>query len=499
MRFARLAGALGLGALACAAVLFITRAPGPGLDPDSMSYAGAGELLARTGRLRIPDADWWSADSTEALAQFPPGFSIVIAGTMHLFRPPVQAARVVEAIAALVLVVTVVLLLDQTAGPPAGPIAVLLLAATPALFDNYIRVLSEPLFVACMALALAAMVRRPDRPLLAGLAAAASELVRYAGVSVAIAAVLWAFGTTGTWRIRLERALEAALPVVALRTWWAVRLHAVGVAAPGVSHVQRGLAGAFRDGAITVRDWLTPSVPGEWLRALLALAIVSSGTWLLRRTWRRMPRDARATARRRLFNAAGLLALCYAIVLIFSRAFVGGGIPFDERLLSPLFLLTTVVLAAALRIRWPAWSGAVRTSAALAVMAWTAGGIVLNAEQLGGLQEDGWGYSGTKWQPSREQEWLRTEGSHFAIFSNNPMLVYFLTGRPSRELPDTSDSGTLEDFAGTLEEQHGAVVAFDEDYRRMDPPAFLAAVLGLREVTRLPHMTAWVQKERSTP
>jgi hypothetical protein len=491
----RVVAAVVAGALACGAVLFISRAPAPGLDPDAMSYAGAGESLARTGRLRIPDADWWDTDSTSALAQFPAGFPAAIAAGMGAGLSPVQSARWVEAIAAAVMVVTLVLLLQSTAGTPAGGIAVLLLAATPAMFDNYIRVLSEPLFLMCLALALTAMVRRRERPFFAGLAAAAAESVRYAGIAVGIAVILWAIGRSGRRRERIERALEAALPIVVLHTWWKVRLHAVGAEAPPVTHLQRGIPGTLREGLRSIGEWLTPSVPGTTIRGLLALVLFLGAAWLVRRTLRRMPRDARATGRRRLFNAAGLLALCYAGVLLFSRAFVGGGIPFDERLLSPLFLLATVIAAACLRIRWSAWSGRVRAAVAAGVLAWAVGGTLVNLDQLEGLQEDGWGYSGSKWQASPEQRWLQAEGDRYQLFSNNPMLVYFLTGRPSRELPDTADAATLRDFAGTLEEQHGAVVGFDESYRPMDPAGFLAAVLPLAPLAQLEHMTVWIPKE----
>jgi hypothetical protein len=75
------------------------------------------------------------------------------------------------------------------------------------------------------------------------------------------------------------------------------------------------------------------------------------------------------------------------------------------------------------------------------------------------------------------------------------MLVYFLTGRPSRELPDTADAGSLRDFRGTLEEENGAMIGFDEDYRRMDPAAFLAAVLPLHPLARFDHMTVWTPGE----
>ena len=59
MRWNRVMVAWLLGALAFGGVFHVSRAPAPGLDPDAMSYVGAGESLARTGRLRIPAADWW--------------------------------------------------------------------------------------------------------------------------------------------------------------------------------------------------------------------------------------------------------------------------------------------------------------------------------------------------------------------------------------------------------------------------------------------------------
>jgi hypothetical protein len=492
----RLVAALVLGALASAAVVYVSEPPAPGLDPDAMSYVGAGQSLAGIGRLRIPDADWWDADSTSALAQFPAGFPITIAAGIGAGLAPVQAARVVEALSAFGLVVVIVLLLDGTAGAPAGLLATLLLAATPAVFDNYIRILSEPLFLLLLALTLAAMTLKPERPWLAGLFGALAELVRYSGVALGVAAVLWSLGRGGAWRARIERALEAALPIVAVRTWWTVRLHSVGARAPGFDHLQRGVPRTLREGARTIAEWLTPSVGNAGLRWCLAVAALVAAFWLLRRTWARMPRDGRATARRRLFNGAGLIALCYAAVLLVSRGFVGAGIPFDERLLSPLFLLATIALAACVRIRWPAWSGGMRAGTATVLVLWAIGGALVNLDQFNGLREDGWGYSGSKWQPSAEQHWLRTEGRRYPLFSNNPMLVYFLTGRPSRELPDTADAETIDDFAGTLEERHGAVVGFDENYRRMDPPEFLAAVLGLKPIARFEHMTVWIPEEQ---
>ena len=68
-----------LGAVAFALALTITDPPGPGLDPDALAYMGAAESLAESGAYQIPTAKWASADSTAALAHFPPAYSTVLA------------------------------------------------------------------------------------------------------------------------------------------------------------------------------------------------------------------------------------------------------------------------------------------------------------------------------------------------------------------------------------------------------------------------------------
>ena len=83
-----------------ARALWVTAAPGPGLEPDSMSYVGAAERLVRHGSLDVPTAYWWEPDSTSSLGSFPPGFSLAIAISTALGVAPVQAARLVIVVAA---------------------------------------------------------------------------------------------------------------------------------------------------------------------------------------------------------------------------------------------------------------------------------------------------------------------------------------------------------------------------------------------------------------
>src|SRR5215469_14910652 len=91
---------LTLGALAFGLVLLGTQPPGPGLYGDSAGYMGAAESLARHGTLRIPFAPYVSADSTSPLAQWPPGFPVLIAGPMLAGASATTSARLVVAASA---------------------------------------------------------------------------------------------------------------------------------------------------------------------------------------------------------------------------------------------------------------------------------------------------------------------------------------------------------------------------------------------------------------
>ena len=187
----RLAPAALLGIAAFALVLVVTDPPGPGLDPDAMSYMGAAESLAAHGAYRIPAADWTSADSSSPLAHFPPGYSTALAVPVALGMAPPQAARLVDALAAAVTVVTLVLVVGSATTTLAGEALGGALIVTPAMATVHLSVLSEPLFLALLTLTLAAMVYAPDRPLRTGMAAALGAMVRYAGASLVGAVTLW--------------------------------------------------------------------------------------------------------------------------------------------------------------------------------------------------------------------------------------------------------------------------------------------------------------------
>ena len=356
-------------ALAAAwATLEITEPPGPALDPDAMAYLGAGISLASGHGLRIPSSLWFIADTTAPLSHFPPGFSTTIAAGITAGLTPVNAARFIEAAAAATTVAFIAFLLLE-AGTTIGALtAIVLLVVSPAMVIVHAAVLSEPLFLALLACFVWQLARPGGgksgwrRTLALGALAAAATFVRYAGASLVAAAMLdaWLGDDRGLFNqlyIRARRAaIVAAFPVVAIGAWMLLRPRTAG--SPGIRSValySNGLADTFKEGAQTVGQWLSPNVDSLAVVAALAVVMIAALVTLFlhaAQVQRSAPPDAPCWHREPVERPLAITALCYTLMLIASRLFADGGIPFDERMLAPLLLLATLAVANSLGTLW---------------------------------------------------------------------------------------------------------------------------------------------------
>lgn len=479
------------GAAACYGVLAITDPPGPGLDPDTMSYLGAAESLVRHGDLRIPSAHWLSGDSTEALGHFPPGYSIVIAVPVALGASPVQAARGIEAAAAFATVALTVWLAASVAGGIAGALAGAVLLVSPSFAFDHWQIISEPL---CLALVMATLLLMTysRRPWTYGLAAAAAGIVRYAAVGTTGAVALWAYGTTGGRGERLRRAAVAAAPSVVLQTIWTIRSAIEGGEVRSFG-LRGNLPATFRELTSTLGGWLAPSVPAGWIAGVVAVAVGVVAVAVIARQAGPAASavEEPAEPRRRFLRAAALVAGCYAAFVTFSRLFVDETIPFDVRILSPFIVPAEAAAAVALVAAARPWRRPARAAVALAALAWLGGSAAATVGAVRDALDGGWGYAGDEWRTSALAEWLRTEGRSRAIFSNNTATAWFLTGRPSRDVPQTLDADSVARFGRALRERDGVLVRFPFDLEEGAAPDSLARRLRLVEVAVFPDGVVW--------
>jgi hypothetical protein len=491
---------VGLFALGTIWVWFVTRASGPGLCSDAMSYLSAAEALARGAEPQVPFAEWWQQESHHRLRHFPPGFPALIAVPTALGLPVAQAARWVEALAAGALAALVGLVAvscvkreRRRAAALATGLGVLL---APAISLSFFIVLSEPPFLALYALALLMMLVVPERCLALGVCAAACALTRYAGVSVAPAVVLWSLVQPGTLRARCGRALLAGAPtVLAVGLWraWSgsFRRYAWYV---------DGLAANAREAWHTLCQALVP-IPErtrwEGLQELAAAGVAVLMSVLLVREARRrvgtpgVDRDA-PVAFDRLWRALTLMAACYVATVVTSRLRADADIPFDWRILSPLVLSLHLVVTIALVRHWHVFaSRAWRGCAAALVASWFVAAGWNATHNVWSMLTAGACYDGPAWQGSAFARWLRGPGRHYALYSNDPAAVWHLDHRSSWLLPETADAPTLAVFAERVRARPSAVLGFASAFDPTADPRQLASLVGLFEQQASDLVTVW--------
>lgn len=495
---------------ACAAlgVWFATAPLGPGLDPDAASYLGAAQSVAHGRGYRIPIAPWVSADSTSPLTHFPPGYPTALALPIALGVTSTRGARLVNAVAAFLEIAVGVWLVITVAGALAGfSVAAAFLVMHP-LVMVHLSVLSEPLFLAAMMCVLAATVAfmraggersRTIAAAAGGAAAAVTVLLRYAGVAAVAAIVIWTFIQPGALAVRVRRTLAAALPMVLLVASWIVHESLTR----NTGAIRRlgpygGVAETIHMGAATVVAFLVPltsddSLPG---RHWFALIVLLAASYLLAQGARRMP--SRSVARSTL-AATGIFAACYLVVLLGSRVFADPGIPFDERLLVPTFVLLVIAVGVATPEWWRTARLLARVICATLLLAWLGMSFRATQDDVAWAMENGQDFTQTQWTASPLLAWARVNASRRPVFTNWPPAVFFHLHRAAYEAPNEASDTVLKSFADTIRARNGVVLAFDQPNPDFIGPDELKRAAGLREVARFADGIIFVASAATSP
>jgi hypothetical protein len=486
-------------------VIEVTEPPGPGLDPDALAYLGAATSLAHGHGPRVPSSGWAANDTTAPLVHFPPGFPAAIAIGITAGATPVNAARVVEAAAAAVTAVSIVLAANAAGGVIAALAAFGIAAATPAFIIVHANILSEPLFLALMALFTWQMARERrgtdlKRTLVLGALAAAATLVRYAGASLVVAVVFEAWWTVdgswrATWRQRARRAFVAAeLPVIVLAAWVITRPHsedAEKIREVGV--YTSGFGATFVGGLHTAAVWLAPGV-NDTAGAMAAVAVFAAMLALVLRTVFAARRGAVPASELRLYRATAIVLFSYALVLTASRLLADPGIPFDDRMLAPVFLLVAIRVGVALAAFWRESVVTQRGIVLLTIgltASWMWGAEEVCAGWVNDYRADGADLAAHEWSASPLVTWAAQAPPGTRLYSNWPAAIWFHTARATHELPSDLDSATVSDFRAKIEREHGALLSFRARAEDYAPPDSLAALAALVAVERWPDGTVW--------
>jgi hypothetical protein len=333
---------IGVGVLAAVAVA-VAASPLPRLTPDSASYLTGAERLASDGRFE---------SCTGPITLFAPGYSAALAPLVSLGLDAPDAARLVNALATLALVLGAGFLARAARLPE---VAVLLVAVGVALSYATLRngalVWSEPLFCAILAWLLALAVDRGRglelrvSPRLLGIVVLAWALLltRHSGVFVLPAVVLAGWLGSASARGRLARVVAFAVALVAVpAAWWARNVDIDGDPFGRRSESRYSLADVLEQLPDGLGSLALPTALPLALRLAVAVPLlVAAGL-----AWRRRPESAGSHIAVAVLTTA-VVVYVVAVTAAAARTVVD---PIDTRLLSPIVAPTAVLVA--LGVSW---------------------------------------------------------------------------------------------------------------------------------------------------
>jgi len=502
-RAALLAALVAGVAVAILGVLAATRW-GIGASPDSVVYLGvARNLLAGRG-LTIPFGD--VADAP--LTRFPPLYPGLLALAGSLAGDALAAARWLQAGLFGANALLIAHLVTQARGRVTGATVAVaaLFVLSPSMFLLHSMAWSEPAFLllclSCLAL-LARFLRTQDVrwAAAAGITAGLVCLTRYAGVALLGAGLLsilvW---SRGDRRRRARAALVfLGLGAIPLGGWLLRNLAIAGTAADRavVPHLV-GMTQAWQ-ALDTVARWLllpssAPSVVkvGAALLAgagVLGALIVSGPSDPMRRGTPWLESLLRLPAEIRLL---GVFSVVYGLFLLASVSLVDANTPFDERLLSPLFVAVLVTSVFSLGTVQGAGRGARLVRAAIVIAGALFSLLSLRASSTAALEayRNGIGFNQLEWRGSPTLAHLSELPETTRIYANAPEAVYLLTGRSALQVPKRANLVTRQsnerfqdevmEMGAALAEEGGVIV-----YLRRVQSASLPTEQELRDLLSL--------------
>ena len=321
---------------------------GAGESRDSLRYLRGAENLARGNGY----TDVSSTSEREPITLWPPLYSIAIAAPVVAGVSTRAAVRIVNVIcfAATLCLVGVLVRRLAPASRAAPFFAMAFVLAAPAVVRNHLMAWAETLFVPLMLLGLLKLADYAQRDRLSDVAFAGmwlglAAVTRYVGLAVIAGAALslWVWDRkrgTRAWKSLATFSVVALAPAAA----WFVRNYLTASTAHGRAFAPDALgADRLRTAVDAVSAWLLPVWFDLPVRTLW-LALVGSGlVW----AWRRASRQA-APGTRAAFVLMALCASVYLGFVLVTIVFFDPVVTFDARLLSPVYVLAVIIVAAAL-------------------------------------------------------------------------------------------------------------------------------------------------------
>lgn len=457
---------------------------GIGVGYDSVFYLSAADnLISGYGLGRLD-----GYGNFIPLTHFPPFYPILLALLSYFLQMDmVSVSGLFSAISFGCLVfLTGWLVFTTTKTLLPGILSALIVLSSPVLLDLQFLAMTESLFLVLL-LSMFWMLNKyfEDEKtwqlLCASILAGLAYLTRYVGLSAVVCggfAVLVI--SSGTHRKRITKSLLfcviGIIPVILwyLRNWLiagTITNRTILFHPPTKNQLMKGLE--------TINLWFLPFRVSPSLRItvtiILAVSIFLGIVWWVLRV-RREGGDwlERGSTGRFIFLLLTYL-IVYVSLLIVSLTFFDASTRLNDRILSPVYLISLIlgfiILWKVLPVEEKLWLKTI-------IIVFCIGFIGLNffrsASVLREMKINGRGFTGRQWQASESIAAIGNIAPDVVIHTNEALPVYFITGRPTNNIPEKIDpvknqiptdyESNLQKILHSIDNCDGVLVIFRDSY-----------------------------------
>jgi hypothetical protein len=483
-------------------VLLWSTPRGVGVSYDSMFYLTSADSLRQGQGLS------WVAGGGELrpLVHYPPLYPLVLAG---LGSAGIDDLRAATWLAGLLFGLNIglvgAILLQATRRGWIAIAGAALALASPVFIDVHLEVMSEPLFLVWLLLALACLWsywREPRLGVLAvaGVATALAYLTRYVGAAaVATGVLVVAVARQESYRRKLGHlALYTGVALLPIAGWYVRNLILTGTATNRLLIFHPVTLSTLRAAAGTLSSWFLPTTLPLQLKAgvvlLVAAGLVTTALWGWWSAYRSAEyRENGSGPKKDVLRLATILvafAGVYVLFLMASLTFFDASTRLDSRILSPVFIaamMTFLSLVATL-------PRAGRIAGLVLVGALVVSYAARTLPMLEGMRLNGRGFNSHEWQASETIAWIRNLPGDTLLYSNEAFPILYLTGIPAYWVPEAYDSvkGTprpdfeaqMETMRQRLRHPGSVLVVFMGSHYRVELPPMDELTAGLAQIAR---------------
>lgn len=479
--------------------LFATRPWGIGVTQDTVFYFSAAENFLEGNGI-----SWTGGGGlVKPLIHFPPLYPVAVASIKVVLSDVNHAATWINAfLYGLNVFIVGVVIHAVTKSRMAGMAGALIALFSPLLLDIHLDAMSEPLYLLLVFVSLGLLTAyikesKIQFVLIAGVSSSLAVLTRYVGISVVATGILlllvW---FPGSLKRKVREAIRYTIVAMIPVSFWYLRnyFHTGSFTNRSIGFHPITIS-ALSEGLNSLSSWFLSDSVSQDIRIVISLlGLLGIGGVLFGIVMKR----GYVTRTKTLFNTQVILVLVlhaavYFLLLIFSVSFIDASTRLENRILSPLYILTLILAIISTawvisNLRWRIlW---VRYLIGLSLVAVVAACYLPRQLKLvEDMRLQGRGFSGRSWQNSEIIVALRRHNPDGSVYSNEAFSVLYLTGIPARWIPEKYDpvkatvrdtfDEQMEKMRVNLSQPDSALAVFHQGYLKTGMPTLDEITEGL--------------------